>query len=99
MSNPKWTAVSERTEGDNFHTSIYEEGYDGLLVARCNQNGQHPWQAPAIINALTANKAVPLSDAAAEITRLEAANEELIRGMTEMAERFTAVMAPYLPRA
>ena len=30
--------------------------------------------------------------AADEIERLEAANEELIRGMTEMAERFTARM-------
>jgi gamma-glutamyl:cysteine ligase YbdK (ATP-grasp superfamily) len=30
--------------------------------------------------------------AADEIERLEAVNEELIRGMTEMAERFTARM-------
>lgn len=30
--------------------------------------------------------------AANEIDRLNAANEELIRGMTEMAERFTAAM-------
>ena len=33
-----------------------------------------------------------MKEAAAEIDRLNAANEELIRGMTEMAERFTAAM-------
>lgn len=33
-----------------------------------------------------------LRDNADEITRLTEANEELIRGMTEMAERFTAAM-------
>ncbi len=51
--------------------------------------------------------------AAAEIERLRASlkasvevqmklsdqNEELIRGMTEMAERFTRAMAPHLPQS
>ena len=36
-----WTLVDERTELDNFHTSLYGEGYDGLLLARGNQNGSH----------------------------------------------------------
>lgn len=51
----KWIAVDE-VGSDNFATSIYEDAYDGLLVARCNQNGQHPWQAVAIIRGLEQNK-------------------------------------------
>jgi hypothetical protein len=31
-----------------------------LLVARCNQNGQYPWQGPAIIRALELNKVIPI---------------------------------------
>ena len=47
----KWIAVNE-TGFDNFATSIYENDYKGLLVARCNQNGQYPDQARMIIRAL-----------------------------------------------
>ena len=56
----RWVAVPERTENDNFFTSIYENDYKGLLVARCNQNGSHPWQAAAIIRGLEKNKELPL---------------------------------------
>jgi len=51
----KYHACEERTDNDNFHTSIYEDHYKGLLVARCNQNGRYPLQAPAIIRGLEAN--------------------------------------------
>lgn len=46
----KWTAVNE-IGNDNFATSIYENDWKGLLVARCNQNGQYPEQAATIIKA------------------------------------------------
>lgn len=51
MSTPKWISVNEIGH-DNFATSIYENDYKGLLVARCNQNGQYPEQAALIIRAL-----------------------------------------------
>lgn len=47
----KWIAVDE-IGNDNFATSIYENDYKGLLIARCNQNGQYPWQGPAIVRGL-----------------------------------------------
>lgn len=50
-TQPKWHAVTEHSSHDNFHTSIYEEGWKGLLVARCNQNGEHPGQAEALLQA------------------------------------------------
>ena len=56
----RWIAVDE-VGNDNFATSIYESGYKGLLVARCNQNGQYPWQAAAIIRGLERNKEIPSS--------------------------------------
>ena len=56
---PRWYAVDEKGN-DNFATSIYEAGDKGLLVARCNQNGQYPWQAPAILRGLEQNKGLPL---------------------------------------
>lgn len=53
--NDKWEAIDEEGN-DNFATSIYEAGWKGLLVARCNQNGRYPWQAAAIIRGLEKNK-------------------------------------------
>ena len=35
-----WEAIPEEG-GENFAHSIYGEGYKGLLIARCNQNGAH----------------------------------------------------------
>lgn len=62
MREAKWVAVDEQGN-DNFATSIYENDYDGLLIARCNQNGNYPWQAAAIIRGLEQNKALPLPPA------------------------------------
>lgn len=59
MPAPKWTAVDE-VGNDNFATSIYENDYKGLLVARCNQNGQYPEQAAAIIRALEFSNVISL---------------------------------------
>lgn len=36
-----WEAVPEVTSGDNFLHSIYEADYKGLLIARCDQNGEY----------------------------------------------------------
>mgnify|MGYP003579290046 CR=1 FL=1 len=46
-----WIAAEERTEGDNFHTSIYENDYKGFLIARCNQNGRYPEHVALILAA------------------------------------------------
>jgi hypothetical protein len=72
MSQPSWDAIDE-VGNDNFATSIYEAGAEGLLVARCNQNGQYPWQGPAIIRGLEQNKSI----AAARIEALEATLREI----------------------
>src|SRR4051812_24002592 len=58
VAAPRWHAVDEKGN-DNFATSIYETNHDGLLIARCNQNGQYPWQGAAIIRGLEQNKAIP----------------------------------------
>lgn len=55
-----FVAHDERSERDNFHTSIYEEGYDGLLICRCNQNGLYPLQVAAILNGLAERHPKPL---------------------------------------
>lgn len=55
MAEERWYAIDEKAN-DNFATSIYEAGDKGVLVARCNQNGSYPWQGPAIIRGLEANK-------------------------------------------
>jgi hypothetical protein len=60
-------AVDERSDHDNFRTGIYERDYDGLLIARCNQNGNYPHHAQAILNGLN-GKRVSMD----EITRLTA---------------------------
>lgn len=46
-----WEAVDERTDNDNFWTSIYQKDHKGLLVCRCNQNGCYPEQDAQIIAA------------------------------------------------
>ena len=37
-----WEVIGEKTGNDNFHDSIYAGGFKGLLIARCNQNGEYP---------------------------------------------------------
>lgn len=59
MPTPKWVAVDE-VGNDNFATSIYENEYKGLLVARCNQNGSYPEQAALIIRALEFSNVISL---------------------------------------
>ena len=60
---------------DNFATSIYEVDYDGLLIARCNQNGRYPHQVTAILNGLNGKQvsAELIAEQVAEIERLRAA--------------------------
>lgn len=73
-----WYAVDE-VGNDNFATSIYEQGHKGLLVARCNQNGQYPWQAQAIIRGLERNKSrdAALATAASQQAEVERLREAL----------------------
>lgn len=42
-----WEVTPEKDEG-NFAHSIYGDGYKGLLIARCNQNGSHDADAHLI---------------------------------------------------
>lgn len=64
-----WEAVTEQTEKDNFVTSIYGEGYKGL-IARGNQNGDHYFDTAHIV---AFNPAVALS-LINEITQLREQN-------------------------
>ena len=61
----RFVAVDERGS-DNFHHSIYEEGYDGLLVCRTNQNGEHPWQTRVILQGLNGKNIAAERDALRE---------------------------------
>ena len=36
-----WEVEEEASGDDNFRNSIYGPGYDGLHIARCNQNGNY----------------------------------------------------------
>lgn len=59
----QYRAVSEKGN-DNFSTSIYEEDeWNGLLVARCNQNGRHSWHTQAILHGLKTFQIGEKSDA------------------------------------
>ncbi len=89
MSDPiilgNFEAVHELTENDNFHTSIYEHDYDGLLIARCNQNGAHPHQVLAILNGLNGKQA-SAELIAQYASRLSQQDAELERMRREIAE-------------
>lgn len=42
-----WEAIAEAGD-ENFKHSIYGEGFKGLLIARCNQNGRYDEHAALI---------------------------------------------------
>lgn len=46
--------TTDEPQTGNWHTAIYEDDYDGLLIAVCNQNGRYPWQVRAILAGLNA---------------------------------------------
>jgi len=73
-SKTHWEAHPETTENDNFATSIYSPGYEGVLVARCNQNGRYPEHVAMILNATEAKSAGAeiIAKQLAEIERLQA---------------------------
>lgn len=48
--------TSDQPQLANFHTEIYEDDYKGLLIALCNQNGNYPWQAKAILEGLNGGR-------------------------------------------
>ena len=73
-SKTRWEAHPETTDRDNFATSIYSPGYDGVLVARCNQNGQHPEHVAMILKATEAKAdgAALIEQGLSRIAELEA---------------------------
>lgn len=78
---------------DNFHTSIYESDYNGLLIARCNQNGNYPHQVTAILNGLNGKQVSSelIAQQADEIARLR-------RELAE-AQEFRAILEGHLGAA
>ena len=46
-----WESSQEISDNDNYHSGIYEAGWKGLGVARCNQNGNHEADANLIATA------------------------------------------------
>lgn len=48
--------TTDEPQINNWHTAIYEDDYDGLLIAMCNQNGRYPWQVRAILAGLNAKR-------------------------------------------
>ena len=81
ISIGNFEAFHELSDRDNFHSSIYESGYDGLLVARCNQNGAHPHQVLAILNGLNSKPASAelVAQYASRISQQDAELERLRR--------------------
>lgn len=73
-------AVSENGN-DNFSDSIYGDGYKGLLIARCNQNGQHVAHTKIILDAF--NNPQPDAALAQKAELLEKLQTELFYFETE----------------
>ncbi len=74
MKLGNFEAIPEKGD-DNFATSIYEQEYDGLLIARCNQNGRYPEQARAMLDGLNGKK-LALDEITALRSRAEKAEAE-----------------------
>ncbi|NTG07183.1 hypothetical protein [Rhizobium rhizogenes] len=89
VSLGNFEAVEEFTENDNFSTSIYEQDYDGLLIARCNQNGRYPEHARAVLEGLNGKKLAldEITRLHAEVAALRAENERL-RRVAERRDEF-----------
>lgn len=81
MKLGNFEAVPEKGD-DNFATSIYEQDYDGLLIARCNQNGRYPEQARAMLEGLNGKK-LSLDEITALRSRAEKAEAEVARLKSE----------------
>lgn len=82
IASGNFVAVAE-LGNDNFHTSIYEADYSGLLIARCNQNGAYPWQAAALLAGLNKKNTDVAALLAAEARGYAAAREQA----AQVAER------------
>jgi hypothetical protein len=80
MKLGNFEAIPEEGSG-NFATSIYEDEYDGLLIARCNQNGRYPEHARAILEGLNGKK-----HGLDQITALTAERDSLKALCDEMAK-------------
>ncbi|NTI80373.1 hypothetical protein FFE80_05905 [Rhizobium rhizogenes] len=79
MKLGNFEAIPEEGSG-NFATSIYEDDYDGLLIARCNQNGRYPEHARAILEGLNGKR-----HGLDQITTLTAERDSLKALCDEMA--------------
>lgn len=79
-----WEAINEGTSLDNFATSIYGEGYKGLLIARCNQNGAH-WNDAAFIVAATPEAWIAQADRIKKLQADLASALEALRPFSDAA--------------
>lgn len=70
-----WELVLESTDGDNFAVSIYGDGFKGLLIARCSQNGYHLHDARLI--AAAPDMAEALEEAVLVLSALSPEDESL----------------------
>lgn len=93
MKLGNFEAIPEEGSG-NFATSIYEDDYDGLLIARCNQNGRYPEHARAILEGLNGKR-----HGLDQITTLTAERDSLKALCDEMAKDFQRIEALDYKRA
>lgn len=78
--------TSDEPQLANFHTAIYEDDYDGLLIGLCNQNGNHPHQAQLLLNGLAGKRqsAETITALTARVAELEAALRGLVSAVSNM---------------
>lgn len=88
-------AVNEHTENDNFHTSIYEKDHKGLLIARCNQNGNYPWQVEALLRGLNSKRSAAdlIDQQAAQTKYLENAEIAALVGYKDTLQKLNEACA------
>lgn len=84
--------TDDKPQTGNWFTAVYEDDYDGLLIAMCNQNGRYPHHVTALLNGLDGKR-----QSMDTITRLEAENRDL-RARLETVEADRAAQAERMAR-
>ncbi|NTG01831.1 hypothetical protein G6L30_17070 [Agrobacterium rhizogenes] len=98
MKLGNFEAIPEEGSG-NFATSIYEDEYDGLLIARCNQNGRYPEHARAILEGLNGKKhgLDQITALTAERDSLKALCDEMAKALEPFAKAGQVIDGPFGP--